>query len=206
VDDVLPRITDRALGNRQMDALRARVTAPVTGEVLEIGFGSGRNVPHYGPGVTRVRAVDPARVGRKLAAERIRARGVPVEYVGLDGQDLPLPDACVDHVVTTWTLCSIPDVAQALREIRRVLRPGGGFHFVEHGRAPEPAIARWQTRLNPLQRRLFGGCHLDRDIEALVRSSGLELTRIERYYMKGPKPLSYMYEGVASLPSTVVLP
>ena len=199
-DQVLPRITDRLLGSHEIEEIRGRVAAPLAGEVLEVGFGSGRNVPHYGAEVTHVRAVDPAVVGRKLAEPRVRARGLPVEYVGLDGQHLALPDACVDHVIATWTLCSIPDAGKAVAEIRRVLRPGGSFHFVEHGHAPEPGVARWQARLNPIQRRLFGGCHLDRDIEALVRAGGLELTRLDKYYLAGPKPFSYMYEGAATRP------
>ena len=124
-------------------------------------------------------------------------RGLPVEYVGLDGARLPIEDASVDHVLTTWTLCTIPDVRQALAEVHRVLRPGGALHFIEHGRSPQPKVARWQDRITPVQRRLFGGCHLNRAIDQLVADSGLEVTRMERYYMKGPKPLSYMYEGIA---------
>ena len=196
-DQVLPRFVDKALGGAVFEKLRERVTSPVAGEVLEIGFGSGRNVPYYGPEVTRVRAVDPAVVGRKLAAARVEERGLPVEYVGLDGARLPIEDASVDHVLTTWTLCTIPDVRQALAEVHRVLRPGGALHFIEHGRSPQPKVARWQDRITPVQRRLFGGCHLNRAIDQLVADSGLEVTRMERYYMKGPKPLSYMYEGIA---------
>jgi SAM-dependent methyltransferase len=123
---------------------------------------------------------------------------VPVEYVDLDGQALALPSARVDHVLTTWTLCSIPDVDRALREIRRVLRPGGLFHFVEHGRSPNRGVARWQDRLTPFQRRVAGGCHLNRPIDQLVRDSGLELVRLENYYAKGPRPFGYMFEGVAA--------
>jgi ubiquinone/menaquinone biosynthesis C-methylase UbiE len=196
-DHVLPRFVDIALGGAAFAELRERVTSPVAGEVLEVGFGSGRNVPYYGPSVTRVQAVDPAVVGRKLAAERVRASAVPVEYIGLDGQRLPVDDESIDHVLTTWTLCSIPDVRQALAEIQRVLRPGGAFHFIEHGRAPDRGVARWQDRITPWQRRLFGGCHLNRAIDQLVADSGLVVTELETYYLKGPKPLSYMYEGVA---------
>ena len=139
-------------------------------------------------------------MGRKLAAERVAASGVPVEYVGLDGEQLPLDDASVDHVLTTWTLCTIPDVERALAEMRRVLRPGGALHFVEHGRAPDPGVARWQERLNPLQRKVFGGCHLNRRIDALIRGAGLDVTRLENHYLKGPKPFGYMYVGVATKP------
>jgi len=131
-DQVLPRLVDLVLG-RPMQETRARVAAGLSGEVLEIGFGSGRNIPHLPAGVTRLLAVEPAAVGRKLAAPRIAAAPFMVEFIGDDGQALLLPDASVDHVLTTWTLCTIPDAEQALREIHRVLRPGGTLHFTEHG-------------------------------------------------------------------------
>lgn len=197
-DQVLPRLIDVALGGRDFARIRQRVAAGLSGEVLEIGFGSGLNVPHYPVAVTRVQAVDPATVGRKLAAKRLAASPVPVEYVGLDGQALPLDPASIDHILITWTLCTIPDARRALDEMRRVLRPGGQLHFVEHGRSPEAHVARWQDRLTPLQRRMFGGCHLNRPIDALVEGSGFELTRTENYYMRGPKTLGYMFEGVAT--------
>jgi ubiquinone/menaquinone biosynthesis C-methylase UbiE len=195
---ILPRITDRVMRRRELAEIRARVAADLAGEVLEVGFGSGLNVPHYPPTVTRVMAVDPATLGRKLAAKRVAASPVPVDYIGLDGQTLPLDSASVDHVLTTWTLCTIPEVERALEEIRRVLRPGGTFHFIEHGRSPDPDVARWQDRLTPLQRRVAGGCHLNRPIQDLVTGSGLTLTRIENYYAKGPKSFGYMYEGAAT--------
>ncbi|MGH9188026.1 MAG: class I SAM-dependent methyltransferase, partial [Acidimicrobiales bacterium] len=122
----------------------------------------------------------------------------PVEYVGLDGQELPIEDGTVDHVLTTWTLCTIPDVGRALGEIHRVLRPGGVLHFVEHGLAPQERVARWQDRLTPIQRRLFGGCHLNRRIDRLVADAGLEVTRMDNYFASGPKVLGYMFEGVAT--------
>ena len=127
---ILPYITDVALSRKEFVPLRGRVAAELSGEVLEVGFGSGRNVPHYPPAVARVRAVDPAIVGRKLAAKRVEASSIPVEYIGLDGQQLPLDDNCIDHVLTAWTMCTIPDVGRALTEIRRVLRPGGALHFL----------------------------------------------------------------------------
>jgi ubiquinone/menaquinone biosynthesis C-methylase UbiE len=127
------------------------------GEVLEVGFGSGLNLPHLPPAATKLYAVDPAELGRRLAAERLAEAPVPVEFVGLDGQDLPLEDDSVDRVLSTWTLCTIPDADRALHEVRRVLRPGGTFHFVEHGRSPDAKVARWQDRLNPIQQRVAGG-------------------------------------------------
>ncbi len=197
-DKVLPRIVDVALGSKRLGKLRRRVAAGLEGEVLEVGFGSGRNVPYYPETVTRVQAVDPATLGRRLAEERVAASSVPIEYVGLDGESLPLADASVDHVLTTWTLCTIPDVEQSLREMRRVLRPGGSVHFLEHGRAPDEKVVRWQDRLTPLQRRIAGGCHLNRPIDRLVTDAGFEITSLDRYYVPGPRFFGFMYEGVAT--------
>jgi ubiquinone/menaquinone biosynthesis C-methylase UbiE len=195
---VLPRLVDVALSGRALGRLRARVASRLEGQVLEVGFGSGRNVPYYGPAVTSVRAVDPATAARKLAAKRISASPVAVEYIGLDGERLPLEDACIDHVLTTWTLCTIPDASRALDEIRRVLRPGGALHFVEHGRSPDPKVARWQDRLTPIQRRVAGGCHLNRPIDQLIASAGLELSRLDTFSLRGPRVFGYMFEGSAT--------
>ncbi len=196
-DRVLPRCIDVLLGAKELRKLRRRVASTLSGEVLEVGFGSGLNVPYYPETVIRVQAVDPATVGRKLAAKRVEASSVPVEYVGLDGEALPLDDASVDHVLTTWTLCTIPDVEQALHEMRRVLRPGGTLHFLEHGRSPDEKVARRQDRWTPLQRRIAGGCHLNRPIDDLVAGAGFEITGLDNYSVKGPKAFSYMYEGTA---------
>jgi ubiquinone/menaquinone biosynthesis C-methylase UbiE len=197
-DQVLPRAMDLVLRGDELNAIRVRVASDLSGEVLEVGFGSGRNVEHYPPAVTRVLAVDPAKVGRKIAARRVAASSVPIEYIGLDGQSLPLPADSVDHALTTWTLCTIPDVERALHEIRRAVRPGGRLHFVEHGRAPDPNVARWQDRLTPIQRRVAGGCHLNRPIDTLIADSGLDLQRLDVYYLRGLKSFSYTYEGVAT--------
>ena len=197
-DKVLPRFIDVALGTKAFDVIRARVASDLDGEVLEVGFGSGRNVPHYPPGVTRVRAIDPATVGRKLAAGRVSASSVPVDYVGLDGQHLPLDDTSVDHVLVTWTLCTIPDVSTALDEIHRVLRPGGALHFVEHGRSPRPRVAQWQDRLTPVWGKAFGGCHLNRSISDIVTASGLVMSRLDEYSLPGPQLFGYMFEGIAT--------
>ena len=196
-DQVVPRITNVTLSNREFAPIRQRVTAGLAGEVLEVGFGSGLNVPFYPPEVKRVRAVDPAAAGRKLAARRVAASPVPVEYVGLEGQELPLESGSVDHVLITWTMCTIPDVETALREMHRVLRAGGELHFVEHGRSPDPGVARWQGRLNPLQRVVCGGCHLNRPIDRLITQAGFRMTRLENYYFPGLKPYGYSFEGVA---------
>jgi len=200
-DQVVPRFTDKMLSNRDVMRHRAKVTVGLHGEVVEIGFGSGLNVPSYPQSVTKVYAVDPSLVARDLASARVEASPVEVRYVGLDGATLPLDDASVDTALSTFTLCTIPDVTSAVREVCRVLKPGGTFHFLEHGLSPEPGIAQWQHRLNGVQQRIAGGCHLDRPIEQLVRDAGFEITRLDHDQLAGPKfmqPWSYLYEGVAT--------
>ena len=177
---IVPRLVNKVMADKEFEPIRARVTAGLDGEVVEIGFGSGLNVPHYPPAVRRVQAVDPATLGRKLATRRLAAAPVPVEFVGLDGQRLPLDSGSADHVLATWTLCSIPDPGLALAEIQRVLRPGGAFHFVEHGRHPDPRVARWQDRLEGPWRFLGDGCHCNRDTVATLRDSPLRLGEFER--------------------------
>ncbi len=199
-DQIVPRVIGKVMASKEFERARARVAAGLDGEVVEIGFGSGLNLPHYPPAVRRVRAVDPATLGRKLAAGRLAAASVPVEFAGLDGQRLPLADGSADHVLATWTLCTIPRPEAALAEIRRVLRTGGGFHFVEHGRHPDPRVARWQDRLTPVQRLVAGGCHLNRSIGTLVRDSGLELSKLSNYEISAPRAFGYMYEGIATKP------
>jgi ubiquinone/menaquinone biosynthesis C-methylase UbiE len=194
---ILPRVIDVMLGGRHMEPVREPALVGLHGDVLELGFGSGPNVPLYPAEVDKVYAVDPSAVGRKLAAKRVAASAVPVEYVGLDGEDLPLGDESVDCVLSTWTLCTIPDVDRALREVHRVLRRGGGLFFLERGLSPDEGIARRQRRFTPLQMKVAGGCHLDRDIDALVRASGLQVERLSRFSIKGPKTASAMYCGVA---------
>jgi SAM-dependent methyltransferase len=200
-NQILPRCINMVMGGAELGRLRNRVTSGLAGDVLEIGFGSGRNVPYYPAGLTHVWAVDPATAGRKLAAKRVAASPVPIEYIGLDAQTLPLPDGSIDHVLSTWTLCTIPDVSAALAEVRRVLRPGGALHFIEHGRSPEAKMARRQDRLDPLNRRLFGGCHLNRPIDHLVADAGFELTKLSTYYHKRPSADGYTFEGVATKPA-----
>lgn len=197
-DQILPRLTDVVMRRDEFTEIRARVVAGLDGVVLEIGFGSGLNVPLYPPTVRRLLAVDPATVGRKLANGRVAAGNVPVEYIGLDASVLALEEGSIDHAVTTWTLCSIPDVQRALSEIYRVLRPGGTYHFVEHGRSPDTGVARWQDRLTPVQRLVAGGCHLNRPIDDLIAGSGLRLARLDNYYLAAPKAFGYTFEGVAT--------
>ena len=200
-EQVLPRIIDVACGMKTAAPLRKRVCGGLHGQVVEIGFGSGHNVPYYPTAVTRVTAIEPADLGWKLAGKRLAATSVPVERSGLDGQSLPLPDDSCDTAVSTWTLCTIPDVAGALQEVRRVLKPGGTLHFVEHGLAPDEQVRRWQRRLEPLQKRLFGGCHLTREITRLLTDAGFSLSEVDVFYEEGaPKFLAADSLGVAVAP------
>ena len=150
---VLPRLINATAGVKALDPLRRRVCAGLAGDVVEIGFGSGLNVPFYPAAVTRVAAVEPSDLGWRLAGERLRSAAVPVERAGLDGQSLPLPDGSYDAALSTWTLCSIPDAAAALAELRRVLKPGGTLHFLEHGLAPDERVRRWRLPPHPADRR-----------------------------------------------------
>lgn len=202
-DRLLPRLNDRSLSSPEMDGLRAEVCQGLHGRVLEIGFGSGLNLPHVPDAVTSVAAVEPSDVAWDLSADRRAESRVPVERVGLDGQRLAAADASYDAALSTFTLCTIPDVAAALAEVRRVLRPGGALHFAEHGRAPDAGVARWQVRLDPLQGRVFGGCHLSRDMPALVAAAGLEMVELRSEYLPGPRisrPWTYGYLGRAVRP------
>lgn len=196
---VVPRVINLAMGTEGFAKLRARTTRDLTGEVLEVGFGSGLNVPHYPDSVSKVYAVDPSEVGRRLAARRVAASPIPIESIGLDGESLPLADNSVDSVLSTWTLCTIPRPDLALSEIARVLRPGGRLHFIEHGHAPDEKVQRWQRRLNPVQQRIAGGCNLNRRIDHLIADAGFEFVELNRFYVVGPKTMSYMYAGQAQV-------
>lgn len=183
-----------------MRPYRRRAVDGLTGEVLEIGFGSGHNIGLYPTSVTGVRAVEPSAVAWKLTAKRRATASVPIEQIGLTGEQIPLDDECCDSALSTFTLCTIPDVAAALAEVHRVLRPGGTFHFVEHGLSPDPAVQRRQRRFEPVQRRLFDGCHLTREPAELVRAAGFELGSVEAEYAQGPKPLAWFTIGTATKP------
>jgi ubiquinone/menaquinone biosynthesis C-methylase UbiE len=199
-DWVFPRIMNKACNTTETRRIRAAVCAPLAGDVLEIGFGTGLNLEHLPPSVTRLRAVDPLETGRDLASDRLAASRVEVDFVGIDGQSLELEDDSVDTALSTWTLCTIPDASVAVREIGRVLRPGGTFHFAEHGRAPDAKVERWQDRLNGLQNRLACGCNLNRDIPAVIESGGMAITRLDTFYAKGdPKVLGWTYQGIAEV-------
>lgn len=199
-EQFLPRFIDKTLGTGEIMKYRGQVTEGLHGDVVEIGFGSGLNCEKYPPEVSRVHAVDPATVGRKLAEDRVAATHADVRYVGLDGRSLPLEDESCDSALSTYTLCTIPDVERAIQEILRVLKPGGTFHVLEHGLAPDEKVARWQRRLNPVQRRLGDGCHLDRDHHALIGEAGFEIESSEQWYARGPKPYSRFYRIVGRKP------
>lgn len=198
---ILPRLVDRACGLGGLRRHRRAVCAGLSGRVVEIGFGSGLNAPCYPATVERVEAVEPADLAWRLAEERVAASPVPIRRVGLDGRSLPLADASCATALSTWTLCTIPDVGTALAELRRVLEPGGTLHFVEHGLAPDERVRRWQHRLEPIQKRVAGGCHLTRDVRGMLTDAGFEIERIEEFYEpRTPRFLGAYSIGVAVSP------
>ena len=200
-EQVVPRLVHVLCGLKSSDPLRQRVCEGLQGEVVEVGFGSGLNVPFYPASVTGVAAIEPADTGWKLARKRVAAANVPVRRSGLDGQSLPLADDSFDAALTTWSLCTIPDPEAALLEVRRVLKPGGRLHFLEHGLAPDEEVRRWQHRLEPLQKRIFAGCHLTRRIVDMLEGTGFTIAELDVFYDEGaPKFLVADSLGVAVAP------
>jgi ubiquinone/menaquinone biosynthesis C-methylase UbiE len=196
-DRILPFVIHAAMRQRNLAAYRNRVVPAAEGRVLEIGIGSGLNLPFYSRKAEHVIGLEPSPKLLSMARQVLRPAPGPVELVEGSAEAIPLEDRSVDTVVTTWTLCSIPDVARSLREMRRVLKPGGRLLFVEHGRAPDASVRWWQDHLNPAWKRLGGGCHLNRAIGPLIEGAGFQFERIETGYMRGPRPMSFMYEGSA---------
>lgn len=196
-DHILPRILNGVMGMAIIGDERRKCLAEVKGRVLEVGFGSGHNLPYYPSGVEKVVAIDPSAVSAKLARKRIAHAPFPVEYLALKGEDIPAADASFDSVVSTFTLCTIPDAGAALGQMRRVLKPDGRFFFVEHGRSDDPAVQRWQDRLNGIQKTICGGCNLNRNIEKLIRDAGFDIIALDTYDIQGPRISSHLYRGVA---------
>ena len=197
---IVPRFIDKALGTPAMKQGRDAVAAGLSGTVVEIGFGSGLNIASYPEEISLVYAVEPALTARKIAVPRIAASPIPIQYAGLHGETIALDDNTCDGALCTFTLCTIPGVEQALSELRRVLKPGGRFHFLEHGLAPDAKTQAWQRRLDPLEVRLADGCHLTRDPVELVKAAGFELEFVHSEYTKGPKPWVFMTFGQAINP------
>ncbi len=195
-DRILPRVIAAGMQNEAVRRYRQRIPSLATGRVLEIGIGSGLNLPYYGPDVTRVLGLEPSAFLRGQAAKAVGSAPCPVELLSAGAESIPLESGSVDTVVSTWTMCSIPDLDAALSEIRRVLRPDGRLLFFEHGRAPDASVSRWQDRLAPLFRGL-AGCSPNRQIDASIASAGFRLINIERAYLDGPRFISWHFVGQA---------
>ncbi|HKV04304.1 MAG TPA: class I SAM-dependent methyltransferase [Candidatus Acidoferrales bacterium] len=195
---VLPLLIDVAMKNKETTRLRAAWIPHARGDVLEVGIGSGLNLPYYSPEVRHVWGVDPSAGLQQMAAKRAAAGRVPVEFLSQSAEEpLPLASRSVDTAVVTWALCSIPNASLALQHVRRVLKSGGRLIFLEHGRAPDARVVAWQDRLTPLWKSFTGGCHLNRKIDELLTASGFQITELRNFYLPGPRPMTYTYQGVA---------
>lgn len=195
---ILPHVINLACGVKPIRYQREKVVPQAQGRVLEVGIGSGLNLPFYDPArVEKLWGLEPAPEIRRMAEKKAAGSPIPVEFIDLPGETIPLEDNSVDTVVTTYTLCTIPDAVRALHEMRRVLKTGGQLLFSEHGRAPDAAVRRWQDRLTPMWKRIGGGCHLNRDIPELLRQGGFAVDRLETMYLPGPRPMTFTYWGAA---------
>lgn len=189
---VLPWIIDASMRNRELRPYRERVISSAEGTILEIGVGAGANLPFYGPKATTIVAIEPAAPLIEMTRELATRRQLPVELIAASAENIPLPDRQFDTVVTTFTLCSIPDVMRAMKEIRRVMKPNGRLLFAEHGLSPDASVRKWQDRLTPAWRCLGGGCHLNRPIRELIQGAGFRIEHLHTGYMKGPRPMTYI--------------
>lgn len=199
---VFPYVLDLAMSSRVLHQPRRRTLAPARGRILEIGFGTGRNLEFYPPTVKRIEAIDPDFDLDRLSMPRLKKAAVAVDFHHMSAEHLPFPGASFDTVVSTLTMCSIPDIEHAVAEVRRVLKPGGQFLFLEHGLSPDPRVAEWQRRLTPLQKKIGGGCHLDRPIRRLLEQGGFHIEPVQTYYLKqAPRFVGYMTEGIAVAPA-----
>lgn len=198
---IFPRAMEATMKKEPFTTFRKSLLADVGGQVLEVGFGTGLNIPHYLPDqVQKIMTVDPNPGMSKRARERVEKSPIAVEHHMIGGEKLPMAENTFDAAVSTWTLCSIPNIDQALQEIRRVLKPSGKFYFIEHGLCDEPKLAKWQHRLTPIQKIFGDGCHLNRDMKTLIENQGFELLEINQFYAeKVPKIGAYMYQGIARI-------
>jgi ubiquinone/menaquinone biosynthesis C-methylase UbiE len=195
---VLPRLVDLSMRNKETARLRAEWLPHARGEVLEVGIGSGLNLPFYSSAVQRIYGVDPSLELQRMALKRATVTRARVEFLSQSTEDaLPLRDGTIDTVVMTWTLCSIPDTSRALRQMKRVLRGSGRLVFIEHGRSPDSGTAAWQDRMTPIWKRIGGGCHLNRKIDELIMAAGFEIVELKTFYQPGPRPMTYTYQGIA---------
>ncbi len=195
---VLPRFIDLSMRNKETARVRADWVPRARGDVLEVGIGSGLNLPFYSAEVRRVYGVEPSAELQKMARKRMASQAAKVEFLSQSAEDdLPLSDMSIDTVVMTWTLCSIPDPLKALRQMKRVLKPNGHLIFIEHGRAPDSRVAAWQDHLTPLWKRIGGGCHLNRKIDELLVGAGFTIDELRTAYLPGPRPMTYTYQGFA---------
>ncbi len=197
---ILPRLIHHTLNNAECEKLRRRAVDGLEGQVVEVGFGSGLNVPFYPPEVRRVHGVDPSRLALRMAQPLIESSSIPVTVSEISGESLPFESRSIDAALTTWTLCTIPDLPRALGELRRVLKPGGRLRFLEHGWSPDAQVRRWQHWLAPLHRRIGGGCELARRIDRELADAGFRIEQLSNFYREGPKVGSYMYLGTAVNP------
>lgn len=198
-DAIVPYCIEFSCGIKALAPERRKATAGLSGRVLEIGFGSGLNLPHLPESVSEVLAVDPSGRARKLGKKRIDGASCAVTFVGLDAERIDCADASADAALSTFTLCTIADAVRALQEVRRILRPGAHLHFLEHGRAPDAKVARWQERLNGMQRAIAGGCNINRDMRQLLEQGGFRIESFEAAYFPGmPRTHGYLCSGVAS--------
>ena len=198
---VLPKLIDKACSQPPMQALRGRYVSRAHGDVLEIGIGSGLNLPHYSADVSSVTGLDPAAELTVMARDRARDLAAPVDVLQVSGEEIPADDGRYDSLVCTWTLCSIPNVYRAVSEMHRVLKPGGSLYFVEHGKAPDDDVHRWQRRIEPLWKIIGGGCHLTRKADDLLMEAGFELGELDSGYEPGPRWATFMTHGVAVKPT-----
>lgn len=196
---ILPRVIDLAMRNKECTQLRAGWIPRARGTVLELGIGSGLNLPFYSKHVEHIIGVDPSVELQHIAQKRAAGRS-DIEFLAQSAEEsLPLADASMDTIVSTWTLCSIPNAHAALQQMRRLLKPAGQLLFLEHGRSSDPRTMAWQNRLTPLWKPMSGGCHLNRKIDELITAAGFQITELKRFYLPGPHPLTYTYQGTAQL-------